>query len=253
MPHRVDYGQIDSAPRDTGEVNGAAELYQFVKDGYNGGTLGPMSIVSAELTEGTSKRNIHLIGISGTETVEGQATHFATNIPAALNISNTAFLNAKRNIINSVPPGSTLLLTGHSQGGIIAQQLAMDPDIKRLYDIERIVAFGTPPITFMQQEGTLILISSRNDPVPHVSPQAALEKLALPGRDTRLRLQTEHMIRKTVDNPIAAHTAEYSNESNTELAQIDVLGRVGARHPATISFNPEKRQFFSSPSRPNQP
>jgi hypothetical protein len=111
------YGQEGTSPNVTGRIQGAAELAQFVWAGYNQGSPGPVSIVPATLSEGGSSRPVHLVGISGTEQVDGQSTSWGNNGLVSFGAPNPMFANAKAAILASVPPGSELVLAGHSQGG----------------------------------------------------------------------------------------------------------------------------------------
>jgi pimeloyl-ACP methyl ester carboxylesterase len=250
------YGQRGASPNQTGRINGAAELAQFVNAGYNGGRYGPVSITPATLREGNNSRPVHLVGISGTEPVQGQSTGWATNFKSGFELSNPGLRNARDAILRTVPAGSDIVLSGHSQGGMIAQQLAADPQIKERYNVVSTVTFGSPQIGLGRREGEVHRIAAAGDPVPHLSASSIL-----PGTSTIAQL-TDQNIRSdfpitinpfTWGNGITAHSKDYTNEGNPDLARMDALGRNNPRVPATIEFNPADRQFFTSPSNSTAP
>lgn len=47
-----------------------------------------------------------------------------------------------------IDPGEPVMLTGHSQGGIIAASLAADPDFRARYDVQSVVTGGSPIARF---------------------------------------------------------------------------------------------------------
>jgi hypothetical protein len=247
MEHK--YGQLGYSPNRTGKIGGAAELAQFVFAGYNGGKYGPVSITPATLRQGTSATRVHLVGISGTEVLNNQSTGWITNIKSAAQLNNPGVRNARDAILRTVPKGSTLVLAGHSQGGMIAQQLALDPTIKKNYKILSTVTYGSPLISFGQREGEVHRIAAAGDPVPRASLQSALpifRDVALAGQQN---IRTDFPIGLTKPfNGISAHNNDYTNERNPELAKMDALGRRSPKVPATLEFNPADRRFFTSPT-----
>lgn len=45
---------------------------------------------------------------------------------------------------NDIPPGTPLMLTGHSQGGMIASSLAADPDFASQLNLTNVMSYGSP-------------------------------------------------------------------------------------------------------------
>jgi hypothetical protein len=252
------HGQVGGSSNRTGKIGGAAELAQFVNAGYNNGRFGPVSITPATLREGNSSKPVHLVGISGTEAVDGQSTGWITNLKAGFEQNNPGLRNARDAILRTVPPGSNLVLAGHSQGGMIAQQLAADPQIKAKYNIVSTVTFGSPLINPGQREGEVHRIAAAGDPVPRASRASTLNPAtavwAVAGQQN---ISTDFPINPlkpgTYGNGVTAHNNDYTDEGNPELKRMDALGRVNPRVPATLEFNPSNRVFFSSPTNTSAP
>jgi pimeloyl-ACP methyl ester carboxylesterase len=246
---------VGYSPNRTGKIGGAAELAQFVAAGYNEGRYGPVSITPATLRQGNSASRVHLVGISGTETkAKNQSTGWITNLKAAAQLSNPGLRNARDAILRSVPKGSTLVLAGHSQGGMIAQQLAADPTIKKNYKVLSTVTYGSPMINFGQREGEVHRIATAGDPVPRASLESNLPGLSLVAAAGQQNIRTDFPISLSKPlNGIEAHNNDYTNERNPDLAKMDALGRKSPKVPATLEFNPADRRFFSSPTRTSAP
>ncbi|WP_375772940.1 hypothetical protein NR798_19295 [Archangium gephyra] len=247
------YGQRGQlSPNQTGKINGAAELAQFVFAGYNGGDHGPVSITPATLRQGNTSRQVHLVGISGTEAVENQSTGWITNLKSGFQQNNPGLRNARQAILDTVPAGADLVLAGHSQGGMIAQQLAADPTIKSRYNVINTVAFGSPLISAGQREGEVHRIAAAGDPVPRASLQSVL--LSDWARMGQQDIPTDFPISlQKPGNGIEAHMKDYVSENNSALAKMDAVGRVSPKVPVSIEFNPANRVFFTSPTNTAAP
>jgi hypothetical protein len=237
----------------TGVVTNIAHLAQLVDAGYNRGRYGPISVVPATLKEGAVQKAVYLVTISGTELVTDrasgrpQSTGMRSNLQLMLHQETDALVNARDVIIRQVPQGSTLVLAGHSQGGVIAQQLAADPLIQKRFNIMNTIAFGSPPAEIGRRAGEVRTIAAFGDPFPSMhwahsdfwADQWSTKGHSIPSRFThnsRLR-------------GIQAHMNDYTDEENPENQRIDALGRKDAKVPATLSIDLAHRRFFSSPRR----
>jgi pimeloyl-ACP methyl ester carboxylesterase len=230
------FGQVGESPNVTGRITNAAELAQFAMAGYNGGDFGPVSVAPARLTEHGQTRDVFLVGLSGTEPVAGQSTGWGTNLRVGLNRDNDGLRNAREALLQ-LPEGSRLVLTGHSQGGMIAQQLAADPAIRRRFEVLHTVTFGSPPIAVGAREGQTRRLVAVGDPVALASPLGPLAALGRRGTDTA---QTAFL------NPIDTHRFAYTDETR-DLGQRDALGRPAGT--ARLEFEPAARRMVSSPTR----
>jgi len=231
------------SPNQTGQIDNAAHLAQFVKAGYNKGQHGPVSIVPATIHQGDKTTPVHLVGISGTEPVKGQSTGWMTNLKIGNELSNPGLRNARAAILQSLPNGGKVVLAGHSQGGMVAQQLAADKKLKKAgVDVIDTVAFGSPLIAAGRRNGEVHRVTAFLDPVPSASLGSVfLGPWASAGNQ---RIGNNQKM-----NPLKAHTVEYFNEANPRLTSMDAMGRKNAAEPASISFDPKDRVFFTSPTK----
>ncbi len=180
----------------------------------------------------------------------GQATGWVTNLRTGTEAETFGLANARAAILASVPEGSTLVLDGHSQGGMIAQMLAADPEIKAKHKVQQTVAFGSLPIAIGAQEGDSRRITTLLDPVPFASARAAggLFVSGMLGVPQYANNMKATVVPSGVGSPINLHNNDYSNELNSGMKQIDALGQRNSNDPANIEFDPAKRAFFTSPA-----
>jgi len=97
---------------------------------------------------------------------------------AALTTGRCAYLGAVVVALQraGVPPGAPLLLVGHSQGGIVAADLAADPAVRARWRVTHVLAAGSPVSRTAVPVGTALLeVSNRADLVPGLD--------LAPGRD----------------------------------------------------------------------
>ena len=147
----------------------APEIYQLVRDGYNGGEKGPISIVKGTLKSGWSSKTVYLVTLSGTELVFNQSTEAITDLLSGFNLQSPYYHNVVSVITQNSPRGSNLILAGHSLGGMIAQQVSADPSVKAGYNILNVVCFGSPLLAAGFREGTIRRLGDVSDPVPYLS------------------------------------------------------------------------------------
>ncbi len=145
------------------------ELYSYVRDGYNQGDLGPISITRGTLKSGFSSKSVYLVTLSGTELVLNQSTGVLTDLLSGFNLDNVYYANVVRIIKANVPKGANLILAGHSLGGMIAQQVAANSEIKSRYNVLNTVCFGSPLLAAGSREGTVRRLGDVSDPVPYLS------------------------------------------------------------------------------------
>lgn len=70
-------------------------------------------------------------------------------------------------------PGASVMLSGHSQGGIVAASLASDPEVVRRLHIEALVTGGSPIARMPIVSGVSVLsVEHTQDPVPMLDGQA---------------------------------------------------------------------------------
>ena len=93
----------------------APEVYTYVRDGYNQGTLGPISITKGTLKSGSSSKTVYLVTLSGTEIALNQSTEVVTDLLSGFNLESTYYRNVVKTIKNNVPKNANLILAGHTQ------------------------------------------------------------------------------------------------------------------------------------------
>ncbi len=147
----------------------AAEVCNHVYYGYNGGTYGPITVTKGTLVNGSSKKTVYLITLSGTESVENQTTGYLTDALAGFNLNNKYLTNVVSVITANIPSGSNLILAGHSLGGMVAQQVAANSTVKSGYNVLNTVTFGSPLLSAGSREGTVKRLGDTSDVVPYLS------------------------------------------------------------------------------------
>lgn len=153
----------------TKECTQANQIAEICYQGYNGGVYGPIVVTRGTLVNGQSSRNVYLITLSGTELVENQSTGYWTDIKVGFNQDNAYLQNVVAVIKANIPAGSNLVLAGHSLGGMVAQQVAANSDIKRDYNVLNTVTFGSPVISAGAREGVVKRLGDTSDIVPYMS------------------------------------------------------------------------------------
>lgn len=166
------------ASRGTYTYTNASELSRFVQLGYACNQpqhQGPFSITQGTLTTKNwlgkkSSKAVYVIALSGTDTdVKNQSTGYWTDLLVGFERDNKYIQNVRNAIVSNVPKGSNLVVTGHSLGGMVAQQVAADSTIKKNYNVLNTVTFGSPLINGFQREGTVKRLGDTSDPVPYLS------------------------------------------------------------------------------------
>ena len=147
----------------------APQIYTYVRDGYNQGAQGPISITKGTLKSGLSSKTVYLVTLSGTELVLNQSTGVFTDLLSGFNLDNVYYSNVVSIIKANVPKNANLVIAGHSLGGMIAQQVAANSDIKARYNVLNTVCFGSPLLAAGSREGTVRRLGDVSDPVPYLS------------------------------------------------------------------------------------
>lgn len=161
-------GSVASATNTVTYTN-ATEIYTYVRDGYNQGSQGPISITKGTLKSGLSSKTVYLVTLSGTELVLNQSTGVLTDLLSGFNLNNDYYANTVNIIKANVPKNANLIIAGHSLGGMIAQQVAADSGIKSRYNVLNTVCFGSPLLAAGSREGTVRRLGDVSDPVPYLS------------------------------------------------------------------------------------
>ena len=165
----VGCGSIGSNSRSTVTYTNAPQMFEHVNLGYNDGEYGPITITQGVLKNGKTSKNVYVIGLSGTELIKGQSTGLITDLLSGFCLDNSYVRNVVAAINENIPKNSNLVLSGHSLGGMIAQQVAADKSVKDGYNVLNTLTFGSPLLAAGSREGTTIRLGDTFDAVPYLS------------------------------------------------------------------------------------
>lgn len=180
----VSYADTTADSENTVTLTCLPELAEYVWQGYNDGQYGPVTITRGRLTQDVPQRNwlqkvtghdvqtydVYLVTLSGTEDVENQTTDWKTDLQAGFGFESDYTRNVVQTILENVPEGSNLFIAGHSLGGMVAQQVIADEQIKERYEVKFTVTFGSPAVgQGSGREGQIRRMGVHNDVVPNLS------------------------------------------------------------------------------------
>ena len=154
---------------ETVTIENAAQMATLTKVGYaDYQTAGPISITEGRMTYntywGSEDKEVYVVALSGTESiVENQTTTVKEDLLSGFELSNEYEKNVKNAIIDRIPAGSNIILTGHSLGGMVAQQVAADKYIKDNYEVLNTVTFGSPLVKGFTREGMVKRLGDSSD------------------------------------------------------------------------------------------
>lgn len=211
----------------------APDIFEICGYGYNGGTKGPITITEGYYVNGSTKCNVYLVALSGTEQVENQSTGYMTDLKAGFNLDNPYQQNVVKAITENVPANSNLILAGHSLGGMIAQQVAANSTIKDGYNVLKTVTFGSPLISAGSREGDVKRLGDTSDVVPYLSASGLVWQA--------FGLNRENGGYGT--DAVAAHCESYARSD--VWGKYDITGTKNGS--ATLTLNMDTLTYYQSP------
>ena len=224
-------GSVLAHAENTLTVTKAPQLAALVKMGKNNGQPGPISITQGKMISRTGiSQDICLVTFSGTELVLNQSTDVITDLLSGFNVNNPYYYNAVKVIRANVKPGTNLVLAGTSLGGMVAQQVAANPIIKKEYHVLNTVGFGSPLLSQGFREGTIQRLGDWADPVPYLSINtftAPIRSLfGLNRESSRYKLPVQaHVNSYILDDPWGKYDATGTRNGGTKLV-LDLDTRV---------------------------
>ena len=215
----------------------APEIYRLIRDGYNQGSQGPISIVKGALKKGLfTSKPVYLVTLSGTELVLNQSTEVLTDLFSGFNLDNAYYSNVVSVICQNVPQGANLIISGHSLGGMVAQQVAGNSTVKSRYNILNTVTFGSPLLSAGTREGTVKRLGDVSDVVPFLSVHTLVNTVwAMAGLN---REDGGYYMR-----PITAHNESYGRSD--VWGRYDVTGTKNGGYKLVLDMS--TRVFYQSP------
>ncbi|MCQ2484329.1 MAG: hypothetical protein MJ168_03230 [Clostridia bacterium] len=209
-----------------------AKIMEFVLD--NGSKSNGIRIVPAKLTKDGKTTDIYLIGLVGLSFSTSNVNSYLASVFSSMDLGNEYLSLVEKTIINNVPQGSKLVIAGHSLGGMVAQQLVCNNEIKEKYEIIHVLTAGSPYIPSNSPEGSLIRLVDKNDIVPYLS----IASVFASGKQKDAVKEDGGY----TGMPRSAHNLSYLKE--------DVWGKYDAlgykKGNATISFDNSDTMFFST-------
>ena len=228
---------------ETVEYDDASDVARLVQIGYHCWQQnGPITITQGTLNTTnwlgrTTSKDIYVVALSGTDTdAEDQSTGYWTDLLVGFEQDNRYIQNIRDAVVSTIPEGSNVLFTGHSLGGMVAQQAASDSTIKSSYNVLNTVTFGSPLINGFKREGTVKRLGDTSDVVPYMSLSTF----------TNVIWQSAGLNKENGGygtNLLGAHTESYQRES--VWGAYDVTGTKNGNATLTLDFS--TTQFFASP------
>jgi hypothetical protein len=144
-----------------GTIANTHDLTVHIWDGYQ------PDVLSVAVAEDLDHPGTWLVAIPGT-TADRQA-NWLNAVVAAFNIPTSYTNTAGAAVVKGIPPGSRLILAGHSQGGIVAQNIV--GTVQQLgYNVTDVVCFGAPVSTLGAEGVHYVFFQQTADVVPLLSP-----------------------------------------------------------------------------------
>ena len=189
----------------------------------------PLRVVPAELTVNGERRDVYFIAMLGVKSNNAQVNSGKSLFQAAFGFSNPYYELTKSVLLENVPEGAALVFACHSLGGMVAQRLRTDAELKDRYEILHVLTCGSPLILVKEAdaEGTLIRLADTGDAVPFLSPAT----LCCLSRQLKTACREDGGYAL---DPDGAHNLSYLRQD--VWGEYDALGLKGG--DAALSFDP---------------
>lgn len=212
-------------------MQGVTDSYQV---GEGPGSHGDVRITRVDNGNGPA----YIVSIPGTERWYPDAGPMPRDLSANLNLmagNPTAAAQSVRAAMEAagIPPGSPVMLVGHSQGGIIAGTLASDPEFVRRFGVTNVVTYGAPIDQLQLAPGVQALqVQHRFDLVPRLDlggvtatglPDSRVQTVTLDSPGSPWSLATNH-----------SHS-EYRDSVREALSSGSDAGRILRDYQSTLA------------------
>ncbi|MCI5741215.1 MAG: hypothetical protein SO445_05945 [Lachnospiraceae bacterium] len=171
------------------EYTTSCDMAQYIYQGYyhcdtgvNLNSKGPIAIAPATLVKTNVwgkevQTQVYIVGLAGTEFIFNQPRGVITDLQVGFEKDNYYMREIRKVVCKVVPKGSNVIFTGHSLGGMVAQQASGDTVLKARYNILNTVSFGSPLINPVGREGQVKRLGDTADIVPYLSAQSVLRPI----------------------------------------------------------------------------
>ena len=191
----------------------------------------PITITEATLHRSESDEDIYLILLDGLCPTLKNPNNLAAVLLSSMNLSTVYLRRLKAMVEENVPAGSKLVLYGYSLGGMIAQQLADDKDIKADYEIIHTITAGAPKVLTLTPEGGFSRLALIGDIVPYLPVFGVI-------------FSSSVFSRESGDYGLLLYSAHSKGYSRSDIWEgYDCLGIKGGSSYITIS--PDAESFYS--------
>lgn len=130
-------------------------------------------IVNAVLYNyGKKQGDVYLLALRGTDQSfdPNDVLSLPTCVKASAGKPNNYYEAVKNEMLNSIPKDSDVVIIGHSLGGMVAQQIVADEDIKNHCNILNLLTIGSPFVMIKGRTCPLHRIADRFDAIAGLSP-----------------------------------------------------------------------------------
>lgn len=214
-------------------------LMQGVSDGYQvgqaPGSNGDIRITRIDNGTGTPA---YVVAIPGTESWSPSAGGQPRDLSANLGLvagNPTAAAESVRMAMDAagIAPGSPVMLVGHSQGGIIAGQLASDPAFVERYGVTHVMTYGAPIDHMQLAPGVGVLqVQHGADLVPRLDLGGLSPTTGFPDRETTVTLDSPGHFWQLATN----HSyTEYASSVRAELATDSQAAHILRDYQSTLA------------------
>lgn len=167
----------------------STDMAQYIYQGYyhcdtgiNPDSNGPIAIAPATLVKKNilgkeTKTQVYVVGLAGTEFMFNEPRGVMTDLQVGFEQDNFYIREIRKVVCNVVPRGANVIFTGHSLGGMVAQQASGDTILKARYNIINTVSFGSPLINPIGREGDVKRLGDTADIVPYMSAQTIIRPI----------------------------------------------------------------------------
>ncbi len=228
------------APTGATEISNINELSFLCTLSAVRGNVGPIGIVSATFESDGVSDDVYLITLGGTEFKDGQATDVQTDILAGLGKTNDYLKAIVNTVTAQIPKNSKLFITGLSLGGMVAQQVASEPEICNNYEIMNVMCIGSPLIINEKsnlREGKIYRFEDAFDFVPKASIYTFNLTVMSKYAHERISEKSDYM------QPVYAHTFSYVE--SPVWKKYDVAGIKNGN--SKLRFNADNITYYDAP------